>query len=83
MGCGLVLPSFLPSCHLLNSITFSTINTIPAEKNRTWKNFIMGHFFVPVKLKFLMIMFPVIINLFRNQAKDHYQYGCRNKTVVR
>jgi hypothetical protein len=41
MGWGLALPSLRPSCHLLNSITFKTINTMAAEKNNTWKNFIM------------------------------------------
>jgi hypothetical protein len=64
MGWGLVLPSFLPSCHLLKSIIFRIIITIEAEKNRTWKNLIMADIaenLLPVKLKFLVKMFPVIV----------------------
>ena len=38
---GFVLPSFLLSCHLLNSNTFNTVRTTAAIKNKTWKNWIM------------------------------------------
>lgn len=42
MGYGLVLPSFLPSFHLLKSSTFKTISITAAIKNNTWKNWIMA-----------------------------------------
>lgn len=51
IGWGLVLPSFLPSCHLLNSITFSTIKITDAVKNNTWKNFIMASRFCTCEVK--------------------------------
>jgi hypothetical protein len=42
MGWGLILPSFLPSCHLLKSSTFKTISITAAIKKSTWKNWTMG-----------------------------------------
>jgi hypothetical protein len=33
-------------------------------------------------LKFLMIMFPVIINLFCDEAEHHYQNGGGEKSLV-
>lgn len=51
MGWGLVLPSFRPSCHLLYSKTFRTMETTAAEKKSIWKNLIIGHLLMTVKLK--------------------------------
>jgi hypothetical protein len=52
-GCGFVLPSFFPSCHLLNSSTFNTISITDADKKTTWKNLIMNSSFIPCEDKVL------------------------------
>jgi hypothetical protein len=53
MGCGFVLPSFLPSSHFLNSNTLITIRITAAIKKITWKNLIIGQLFIPCEDKVL------------------------------
>lgn len=83
MGWGLVLPSFLPSCHLLKSSTFKTNNITAAIRKTTWKNWIIETNFFAVKLAVLTILLPEIISLFEQQAGQHDQNGSGSKTMVR
>jgi hypothetical protein len=53
IGWGFVLPSFLPSCHFLNSSTFNTIRIMDASIKRTWKNLIITGNFITCEDKVL------------------------------